>query len=276
MNFKRSVPEKLPTQKSASGDPIVLHNIKQRDGEYRKTSYKGISGNVEMFNEHRSDRESRIRTRIQTLSHQRFPAKIPKNSGEMIRLHVFTFKDKKHPQIKKGRTALKPRDSPGGGVIGRISKKEEASAANIRRRKDKTPPPMTTPVEKRNAKSFANFTENTSQIAVRQKINSVVSTDLEISFPPLGNDEGAEGPLIIEAEVGGHQVHRMCIDGGSSFEILYEHCFNRLRPEIRTKMSSSQFADGFRVNKKAIRANNTFSEAGMPEHSTSSMVDFMV
>ncbi|GJV67269.1 reverse transcriptase domain-containing protein [Tanacetum coccineum] len=60
---------------------------------------------------------------------------------------------------------------------------------------------------------------------------------------PIGNvisslrdDEGTEGPLIIEAEIGGHQVHRICIDGGSSFEILYEHCFNRLRPEIKNQM----------------------------------------
>ncbi|GJS88808.1 hypothetical protein Tco_0771444 [Tanacetum coccineum] len=76
------------------------------------------------------------------------------------------------------------------------------------------------------------------QKAVRQRITQSFSPiPLEISFhPSLGNDEGAEGPLIIEAEVGGHQVHRMCIDGGSSFEILYEHCFNRLRPEIRNQM----------------------------------------
>ncbi|GJU39908.1 reverse transcriptase domain-containing protein [Tanacetum coccineum] len=40
----------------------------------------------------------------------------------------------------------------------------------------------------------------------RQKITQSFSPDLEISFPSLGNDEGAEGPLIIEAEVGGHQV----------------------------------------------------------------------
>ncbi|GJY83284.1 hypothetical protein Tco_0496660 [Tanacetum coccineum] len=74
------------------------------------------------------------------------------------------------------------------------------------------------------------------QKAVRQRITQSFSPDLKISFLSLGNDEGAEGPLIIEAEVGGHQVHRMCIDGRSSFEILYEHCFNRLCPEIRNQM----------------------------------------
>nr|GEW58575.1 reverse transcriptase domain-containing protein [Tanacetum cinerariifolium] len=45
-----------------------------------------------------------------------------------------------------------------------------------------------------------------------------------------------EGPLVIEAKMGGHMIHRMYIDGGSSMEILYEHCFNRLRPEIKSQM----------------------------------------
>nr|GFC07608.1 reverse transcriptase domain-containing protein [Tanacetum cinerariifolium] len=47
---------------------------------------------------------------------------------------------------------------------------------------------------------------------------------------------GTEGPLVIEAEVGRHTIHRMYIDGGSSMEILYERGFNRLRPDIRRQM----------------------------------------
>ncbi|GJV18605.1 hypothetical protein Tco_1367625 [Tanacetum coccineum] len=69
-----------------------------------------------------------------------------------------------------------------------------------------------------------------------QKISQSFSLNLEISFPSLGDNEESEGPLIIEAEIGGHQVHRICVDGGSSFEILYEHYFNRLHPEIRNQM----------------------------------------
>nr|GFB70604.1 reverse transcriptase domain-containing protein [Tanacetum cinerariifolium] len=49
-------------------------------------------------------------------------------------------------------------------------------------------------------------------------------------------NNGTEEPLVIEAEVGGHTIHRMYIDGGSSMEILYEHCFNRLWPDIRRQM----------------------------------------
>nr|GEY89187.1 reverse transcriptase domain-containing protein [Tanacetum cinerariifolium] len=58
----------------------------------------------------------------------------------------------------------------------------------------------------------------------------------EITFPPLAASNGTDGPLVIEAEMGGHMIHRMYIDGGSSMEILYEHCFNRLRPEIKSQM----------------------------------------
>ncbi|GJY27236.1 reverse transcriptase domain-containing protein [Tanacetum coccineum] len=116
------------------------------------------------------------------------------------------------------------------------------------------------------------------QNAVRQKIPQSFSPDLEISFPPLGNDEGAEGPLIIEAEVGGHQVHRMCIDGGSSFEILYEHCFNRLRPEIRNQMvPATTSLVGFDGEIKWPLGQITlYVKVGDEEHSTSAWMDFMV
>nr|GEX12875.1 reverse transcriptase domain-containing protein [Tanacetum cinerariifolium] len=35
---------------------------------------------------------------------------------------------------------------------------------------------------------------------------------------------------------GGHMIHRMYVDGGSSTEVLYENCFNRLRPKIKSQM----------------------------------------
>ncbi|GJQ90646.1 hypothetical protein Tco_0001785 [Tanacetum coccineum] len=50
----------------------------------------------------------------------------------------------------------------------------------------------------------------------------------------LGEEDGTEGPMIIVAEIGGHFIHRIYVDGGSASEILYEHCFNRLRPEHST------------------------------------------
>nr|GEV01458.1 reverse transcriptase domain-containing protein [Tanacetum cinerariifolium] len=55
-------------------------------------------------------------------------------------------------------------------------------------------------------------------------------------FPTLGEDEGTGGPMIIEAKIGGHCIHRMYVDGGSASEILYEHCFSRLRLEIKNQL----------------------------------------
>nr|GFA52235.1 reverse transcriptase domain-containing protein [Tanacetum cinerariifolium] len=74
------------------------------------------------------------------------------------------------------------------------------------------------------------------QKTVKQKTTQSFEQGKEITFPPLTTYNGTEGPLVIEAEMGGHTIHRMYIDGGSSMEILYEHCFNRLRPEIKSQM----------------------------------------
>ncbi|GJY75993.1 reverse transcriptase domain-containing protein [Tanacetum coccineum] len=51
------------------------------------------------------------------------------------------------------------------------------------------------------------------QTAIRQKITQIFSPNPEMLFPHLRDDEGAEGPLIIEAKIGGHQVHRIWFSG---------------------------------------------------------------
>ncbi|GJS81707.1 reverse transcriptase domain-containing protein [Tanacetum coccineum] len=51
-----------------------------------------------------------------------------------------------------------------------------------------------------------------------QKLTQSFDRVTEITFPPLANSDGTEGPLVIEAEIGGHMIHRMYIDGGSSTE----------------------------------------------------------
>ncbi|GKG03748.1 hypothetical protein Tco_0311384 [Tanacetum coccineum] len=58
----------------------------------------------------------------------------------------------------------------------------------------------------------------------RQKVTQSFERVREITFPSLATSSGTEGPLVIEAEIGGHMIHRMYVDGGSSMEVLYEHC----------------------------------------------------
>ncbi|GKA02294.1 hypothetical protein Tco_0674959 [Tanacetum coccineum] len=43
----------------------------------------------------------------------------------------------------------------------------------------------------------------------KQKVTQSFSSETTISFPPLGDEDETEGPMIIEAEIGGHFVHRM-------------------------------------------------------------------
>ncbi|GJY30022.1 reverse transcriptase domain-containing protein [Tanacetum coccineum] len=70
----------------------------------------------------------------------------------------------------------------------------------------------------------------------RQSIIQSSSPNPEFFFPPLGEDEGTEGPIIIEAKIGGHRIHRMYVDDRSASKILYEHCFSQLRLEIRKQL----------------------------------------
>nr|GEX24553.1 reverse transcriptase domain-containing protein [Tanacetum cinerariifolium] len=97
------------------------------------------------------------------------------------------------------------------------------------------PPPMVTPVEKRSSNKFCDFHNDKGHstdkcMQLKKQIKELVRAG------KLSPSNKTEGPLVIEAEMGGHMIHRMYIDGGSSMEILYEHCFNRLRPEIKSQI----------------------------------------
>ncbi|GKA22690.1 reverse transcriptase domain-containing protein [Tanacetum coccineum] len=112
----------------------------------------------------------------------------------------------------------------------------------------------------------------------KQRATQSFSLEIAISFPPLGDEDEMEGPMIIEAEIGGHFVHRIYIDGGASSEILYEHCFVRLRPEVRSQMvPATTHLIGF--SGETIWPLGQISllvKIGDEEHSTSAWMNFMV
>nr|GEV35811.1 reverse transcriptase domain-containing protein [Tanacetum cinerariifolium] len=112
--------------------------------------------------------------------------------------------------------------------------------------KFKPPPPMVTLVEKRSSNKFCEFHNDKGYITdecvqLRKHIEELKVTRSfaqvkEITFLPLAAHKGTGAPLVIEAEISGHAVHRIYVDVGSSMEVLYEHCFHRLRPEIKSQM----------------------------------------
>ncbi|GJS50157.1 reverse transcriptase domain-containing protein [Tanacetum coccineum] len=115
-------------------------------------------------------------------------------------------------------------------------------------------------------------------MVTRQKVTLSFSHVNEITFPPLSANKGTEGPLVIEAEIRGHAIHRMYVDGGSSMEVLYQHCFNRLRPEIKSQMvPATTFLTGFSVETiwplGQLRLLVTIRDA---EHFTEALMNFMI
>ncbi|GJS29273.1 hypothetical protein Tco_0489893 [Tanacetum coccineum] len=176
--------------------------------------------------------------------------------------------------------------------------------------KFKTPPPMTTPVENRNNNKFCELhreelkqgsVKDQSKVAkkgetsrkdkplailmvqpwqrvARQRITQSFSSNPEMPFPPLGEEDGTEGPMIIEAEIGGHFIHRIYVDGGSASEILYEHCFNRLRPEVKNQIVPAT-APLVGFSREIIWPMGQILlpvKIGDAEHSTSTWINFVV
>ncbi|GKB80479.1 reverse transcriptase domain-containing protein, partial [Tanacetum coccineum] len=245
-------------------DPVEIHHIKQRNGESTedfmeryKTEVLDVEGAPECM---------KISGFMHGITHpeliKRLYEKIPRSMDEMSdrkpdRFSLLTKTPKENFALEKG--------------------------------KFKAPPPMVTPVEKRDPNKYCEFyadtghstdecmqvrkqidemiksgklsqfikelkqndkpkTQNKGETAekdkplailmiqpwervAKQRITQSFSSETVISFPSLGEEDGMEGPMIIKAEIGGHFVHRIYVDGGASSEVLYEHCFIRLRPE---------------------------------------------
>ncbi|GKD36909.1 hypothetical protein Tco_1257116, partial [Tanacetum coccineum] len=85
-------------------------------------------------------------------------------------------------------------------------------------------------------KSMAIYMIQPWHRVTRQKVTQSFECVSEITFPSLTTNSGIEGPLVIEAKIGGYMIHRIYVDEGSSTEVLYEHCFNRHQPEIKNQM----------------------------------------
>ncbi|GJR00978.1 hypothetical protein Tco_0523962 [Tanacetum coccineum] len=116
------------------------------------------------------------------------------------------------------------------------------------------------------------------QRVARQRITQSFSPNPKVSFPPIDKEEGAEGPMIIKTEVGGHFIHRMYVDGGSASEIMYEHYFNKLLPEVKSKMVPAT-APLIGFSCKIIWPLGQISllvKIGDAEHSTSALMNFVV
>ncbi|GJS58342.1 reverse transcriptase domain-containing protein, partial [Tanacetum coccineum] len=64
--------------------------------------------------------------------------------------------------------------------------------------------------------------------------------DNEISFPYMPGCQLVDSPIILEALIEGFLVRRIYVDGGSSSQVIYKHCFQNLRAETKAKLKESR------------------------------------
>nr|GEU56421.1 reverse transcriptase domain-containing protein [Tanacetum cinerariifolium] len=81
-------------------------------------------------------------------------------------------------------------------------------------------------IKERDGESMKDFVrryklESIDERVARQRITQSFFSNPEIFFPPLGEDEGTKGPMIIEAEIRVHCVHRTTPLIGFSGEIIW-------------------------------------------------------
>ncbi|GJW35070.1 reverse transcriptase domain-containing protein [Tanacetum coccineum] len=174
--------------------------------------------------------------------------------------------------------------------------------------KFKPPPPMVTPMEKRSSNKFCDLHNDKGHSTdeyqpkvgkkevpakdksmaiymiqpwhrmTRQKVTQSFERVSKITFPSLTTSSGTEGPLVIEVEIGGHTIHRMYVDRGSLMEVLYEHCFNRLQPEIKNQMvPTTTSLTGFsRETIWPLGQLRLLVTIGDANHSTKAWMNFMI
>ncbi|GJR58271.1 reverse transcriptase domain-containing protein [Tanacetum coccineum] len=292
-DLKEAFLENFLQQKKCIKDHVEIHHFKQREGESTEDFVRRFK--IESMDVKGAPEIMRISGFMHGITNpeliKRLQDKISKYVDKMMR------QEAGHKQkFKKGGFKNQQRSERRHDRFTLLSKYPKEILA-LEKEKFKAPPPMTTPVEKRNGNKFCEFHgevgHNTNgcmhlkkqieellkngklshvikelkqnsgkdqpktnkkgeasnkdkalailmvqswQRVARQRITQSFSSDPEISFLPLEEEEGSEGPMIIEAKIGGHFIHRLYVDGGSALEILYEHCFNRLRPKIKNQM----------------------------------------
>ncbi|GKA72447.1 reverse transcriptase domain-containing protein [Tanacetum coccineum] len=106
-------------------------------------------------------------------------------------------------------------------------KKERAKAFENQRlkgKKDKGTTPTEAPILMiRKAESYTR--DNTYE--------DFISEGREITFPSVTRGSNYSAPVIIKEKIFGREVSWVHMDSGSSCEVIYEHCFMKLKPSIR-------------------------------------------
>ncbi|GJU85415.1 reverse transcriptase domain-containing protein [Tanacetum coccineum] len=210
-------------------DPVEIHNIKQRDGETIKDfieRFKVETGRMRGAPECMRISEFMHRVNSPELT-KRLNEQVPKTMEDMLI-------SKRHGSERKSDFQGQPREGQGSNRFTPLTRTPKEILA-VEVGKFKPPPSMIEElvragklshltkeikqsreqpkVGKKDVpakeKSMAIYMVQPWHKMTRQKVTQSFARVSEITFPPLATSRGAEGPLVIEAEIGGHMIHRM-------------------------------------------------------------------
>nr|GEX50160.1 reverse transcriptase domain-containing protein [Tanacetum cinerariifolium] len=167
-------------QKKYVKDPVEIHNIKQKDGE-----------TIEDFMERFKVETRRIKgapeyMRISRFMHEGKPLLLVKGKDMCPRRNMISLKGKS--QIK--------------GPTSRVTQENKGGQTGLPPYKD---------VKRDFLRPKRVNSSRHHPWTVRKKVTQSFERVKEITFPPLAASSRTEGPLIIEAEVGGHVIHRITV-----------------------------------------------------------------
>nr|GEX29073.1 reverse transcriptase domain-containing protein [Tanacetum cinerariifolium] len=266
-DLRKAFLENYLQQKKCIKDSVEIHNIKQRNGESTEEF-------VRMYKLECSDGEMAASNREWK---KLFPS-WKQETGQKQNFKRGNFQNEQRMERKQDRFTLLTKTS------------REILALD--KGKFKPPPPMTIPVEKRNANKFCEFHREVGAKAkpriksgkiakkgetsgkdkslailmvqpwkkiARQRITQTFSPKSAISFPTLGEEDGTEGHKIIKAEMGGHCVHRIYEDGGSPSKILGEKIWHMGKIWFLVRIGDEEHSTSARMNFMMVRSPSTYN-----------------
>ncbi|GJR79424.1 reverse transcriptase domain-containing protein [Tanacetum coccineum] len=196
-------------------DPVEIHHIKQIYGESTEDFMERYK--AEVLDVEGAPECMRISGFMHGITHlrliKRLYERIPRSMDEMYRMTTSFLQGEvaalRHGQ-RKASSSWKP---PEGG-----NKPNFKKGLKNKQRPDRKPD------------RFSLLTKTPKEIFALEKgkfkapppmpkiTPKKLTPETAMSFPPLREEDGTEGPMIIEVEMGGHFVHMVYIDGGASLE----------------------------------------------------------
>nr|GEY70937.1 hypothetical protein [Tanacetum cinerariifolium] len=64
--------------------------------------------------------------------------------------------------------------------------------------------------------------------------------DVPITFPSVSTNDVSDRPLMVEAEVEGYWIRRVFVDQRAAVQVMFEHCFDNLSPDIKARLAPTQ------------------------------------